>query len=79
MAALIAILGVKAVRALIIAAGIIAAWGVWSTTHDRKVERRAVANVEKASDNAAKKGKRAADRSATPWVRGTRDPTTRDD
>jgi hypothetical protein len=46
---------------------------------DAKVETRTVAKIEKATTNAAIKGKRAAERSTSPSVRGTRDPTTRDD
>jgi len=41
-------------------------------------EQAAVAKIEKANTNAAKKGTRAADRSADPGVRGPIDPTTRD-
>lgn len=37
------------------------------------------AQIEKATDNASKAGKRAADRAADPGVRGRRDPSTRDD
>jgi hypothetical protein len=46
---------------------------------DARVEARTVAKIEKATDNATKKGKRAAERSTAPGVRGTRDPSTRDD
>lgn len=49
---------------------------------DHKLEKqgaaKAVAKIEKANTNAAKKGTRAADRSADPGVRGPIDPTTRD-
>lgn len=41
-------------------------------------EQKAVAKIEKANKNAVEKGKRAADRSVDPRVRGTVDPTTRD-
>ena len=39
---------------------------------------KAVAKIEKANKNAASKGKRAADRSIDPGVRGQLDPSTRD-
>lgn len=39
---------------------------------------KAVVKIEKANTNAASKGKRAADRSADPGVRGPIDPSTRD-
>jgi hypothetical protein len=53
------------------------AWDV-STQRARGAER-AVAKIEKATNNATQLGKRAADRSTTPGVRGQRDPTSRDD
>ncbi len=40
---------------------------------------KAVAKIERATANASKLGKRAADRSAAPGVLGQRDPTSRDD
>lgn len=40
---------------------------------------RAVAKIEKATDNATNLGKRAAARSTAPGVRGPVDPTTRYD
>ena len=40
---------------------------------------KAVAKIEKATNNAIDKGKRAAAASASPSVRGQRDPSTRDD
>jgi uncharacterized protein (UPF0333 family) len=46
---------------------------------DAAVATRTVAKMETVTNNAAKKGKRAAERSTTAGVRGTRDPTTRDD
>lgn len=44
-----------------------------------KGAQKAVAKIEKATDNATQLGKRAADRSTAPGVRGQRDPTSRDD
>lgn len=55
------------------------AFGGWLIQHDRKVERAAVAKIEKVTQHAAIKGKRAAQRSTTASVRGPVDPTTRDD
>lgn len=48
--------------------------------HHQRVlgEKRAVAKIEKANDNAVKVGKRAAERSTSGGVRGTVDPSTRD-
>ena len=69
-------------KAAIIAAGVVALIGLraWDVSTQRaKGEARAVAKIEKATDNASKAGKRAADRAADPSVRGRRDPTTRDD
>lgn len=52
----------------------------WFVSQQRAIgEQRAVAKIEKANDNATFKGKRAAARSADRGVRGTRDPSTRDD
>lgn len=48
-------------------------------TQQREGARKAVAKIEKATDNAAKAGKRAANRSADPSVRGVIDPSTRHD
>lgn len=45
---------------------------------DAKVEARTVAKIEKVTQHAASKGKRAATRSVSAGVRGIRDPTTRD-
>jgi hypothetical protein len=53
------------------------AWDV--STQQAKGASKAVAKIEKATDNASKLGKRAASSSAAPGVRGQRDPTTRDD
>jgi hypothetical protein len=68
---------------LYLAAALFAAVAVFTTGYllkrDAKVEARTVAKIEKATTNAAKKGKRAAERSTTPGVRGVRDPTTRVD
>jgi len=57
----------------------IIAFAGWMHFHDQQVASVAVAKVEKATDNAAKKGRRAAERSTTVGVRGVIDPTTRDD
>lgn len=46
---------------------------------EKKGEAKAVTKIEKANDNAAKQGKRAAERSTDSRVRGQRDPSTRDD
>lgn len=40
---------------------------------------KAVAKIEKATKHAVEKGKRAADRSGAPGMRGVVDPTTRHD
>jgi len=40
---------------------------------------KAVAKIEKATKHAVEKGKRAADRSGAPGMRGVVDPTTRND
>ena len=53
------------------------AWDV--STQQAKGAAKAVAKIEKATDNATKLGKRAADRSTAPGVRGERDPSTRND
>lgn len=50
----------------------------WDISHQQaKGAAKAVAKIEKATDNATKAGKRAADRAVSPGVRGERDPTTR--
>lgn len=46
--------------------------------HEQRGAAKAVAKIEKANDNAAKAGKRAAERSADVRVRGPIDPSTRD-
>jgi hypothetical protein len=51
---------------------------------DRALQRsvgasKQTAKIERATDNAISKGKRAATASASDGVRGQRDPTTRDD
>lgn len=53
--------------------------GGYLYNRDRKVEARTVAKIESATNNAVQKGKRAAQRSTAPSVRGIRDPSTRDD
>lgn len=66
----------------VIVAGCVALIGLraWDVSHQQaKGATRAVANIEKATDNASKLGKRAAARSTAPGVLGQRDPTSRDD
>ena len=54
------------------------AWDV--STQQAKGAAKATAKIEKATDNAAQAGKRAAQRSTSPGVRvGVRDPYTRND
>lgn len=65
-------------------AGVVVALGMGACmVRDASIEnrgvRKTVAKIEKATENAAKIGKRAAAGSATPGVRGQRDPSTRDD
>lgn len=62
--------------ALLAALGVFVAW---LTHHDTKVASKQTAKIERATDNAISKGKRAAANSAAPGVRGERDPTTRND
>ena len=62
--------------------GVVAVLGVfvaWLTHHDTKVASKQTAKIERATDNAISKGKRAASASSSDSVRGQRDPTTRDD
>ena len=59
--------------------GVVAFGLAFMSRHDAKVEARQTAKIEKATDNAISKGKRAAAASATPGVLGKRDPSTRDD
>lgn len=67
---------------IITAGGIVAVLVSSCALRDMKIETRgaekAVAKIEKANKNAVEKGKRAADRSRDPGVRGMVDPTTRD-
>ena len=64
-------------------AGIVAslvALRVYDTSKQRAIgAERAVAKIEKATDNATTKGKRAAERSRDGSVRGPVDPSTRHD
>lgn len=53
------------------------AWDV--STQQAKGAQKAVAKIEKATDNAAKLGTAAARKSRSDSVRGQRDPTSRDD
>lgn len=48
-------------------------------TQQRVGAEKAVAKIEKVNTNAAKAGKRAADRATDPSVRGQLDPSTRND
>ena len=68
---------------LYLALAIFAAVAVFTTGYllkrDARVEQRTVAKIEKATTNAAKKGRRAAERSTSVGVRGVRDPTTVND
>jgi|CXWK01.1.fsa_nt_gi hypothetical protein len=65
---------------LYLALAIFAAVAVFTTGYllkrDARVEQRTVAKIEKATTNAVKKGKRAAERSSAVSVRGVRDPST---
>lgn len=66
----------------IIVSAVVALLGLraWDVSHQQaKGATRAVAKIEKATDNASKLGKRAAARSTAPGVLGQRDPTSRDD
>jgi hypothetical protein len=58
--------------------GLVALKG-YGWTQQKVGAEKATAKIEKATDNAAKAGKRAANRSADPSVRGKLDPTTRHD
>ena len=64
-------------------AGALAALVAWRaydvSKHEARGAAKAAARIEKATDNAANLGKRAADKSITGGVRGQRDPTTRND
>ena len=53
-------------------------WKVHINSVEARGAAKAVAKIEKANTNAAKKGTRAAERSRDPGVRGPIDPTTRD-
>jgi hypothetical protein len=69
----------------LIGAGVMITMGVSACVYrDASIEKRgevkAVTKIEKATDNAAQAGKRAAQRSTAPGVRvGVRDPYTRND
>lgn len=80
---MIAALGTLSLLARVgIAVGLVAAVlgsvALYNESKRKEGEARAVAKIEKANTNAASKGKRAADRSADPRVRGQLDPSTRD-
>lgn len=51
---------------------------LYNESKRREGEARAIAKIEKANKHATEKGRRAADRSGDPRVRGLVDPTTRD-
>jgi hypothetical protein len=66
----------------IIVSAVVALIGLraWDVSHQQaKGAVKAVAKIEKATDNATKLGKRAADNSSSGRVRGERDPSTRND
>lgn len=66
----------------VIAASVVALWGLraWDKSTQQAIGgTKVVAKIEKATDNASKLGKRAAARSTAPGVLGQRDPTARDD
>jgi hypothetical protein len=47
--------------------------------YNNAIENKTVAKIDRANENATFKGKRAAARSTDRGVRGSRDPSTRDD
>lgn len=51
----------------------------WRTEQRAIGETKAVAKIEKVTNNAANLGKRAADKSVSGGMLGKRDPTTRND
>ena len=69
-------------RVGVVVAGVVALIGLraWDVSNQQaKGATKAVAKIEKATDNATNLGKRAAARSSAPGVRGPVDPTTRND
>lgn len=66
-------------RGLLSGGVVIAAFLVWLSSHDAKVEQRVVTNINEVNEHATKLGTGAAAGSADKRVRGKRDPTTRDD
>ena len=69
-------------RVGVLVSGVVALIGLraWDVSHQQaKGVTRAVAKIEKATDNASKLGSSAARKSAAPGVRGPVDPTTRND
>lgn len=66
----------------VLVAGVVALIGLraWDVSNQQaKGATKAVARIEKATNNAAKLGSSAARKSAASGVRGQRDPTSRDD
>lgn len=66
-------------RYVLVGVGVVALVGGFAMRERNIGAAKAVAKIEKATDNAIEKGKRAAANSASPGVRGQRDPSTRDD
>lgn len=67
---------------VVLGVAVVALLALWMG--DRAVQRsvgasKQTAKIERATDNAISKGKRAANASASDSVRGQRDPTTRND
>lgn len=63
----------------IVAVAVVALLGLFASRERHIGATKAVAKIERATDNAISKGKRAAAASAADGVRGQRDPTTRND
>lgn len=76
---MMALLFSKAGRYLVVAVVVVVAFVAFKQSEQRKGAAKAVAKIERATDNAISKGKRAATASASDSVRGKRDPSTRDD
>lgn len=76
---ILAMLGLAWVRwavVAVVAGGLVASFAY---SNQRKGAAKAVAKIEKATDNARNLGKGAATKSQSDSVRGQRDPTTRND
>lgn len=61
-----------------VAVGFVVAFFAWDSSRVQKGKQLERARIEKATDNAAKLGKRAADKSTAGGVLGKRDPSTRE-